>query len=284
MEEESIIEDSIPLPVQTSRYFPVDVDKFHRKVWIVRLPDVVADAIKSTNETNVPIASFKMKDSRLLPSSSNNGKKRQRVDLSCELNSTLLASQDGFDKIPTKYNLSLEEGQSMRLLSFTKESGFTFDGVSAFSGSLVPDMKNEGYIRYSKQKRENEREKLKNKKSTVLGAAPSTGLLQESLQQMPMSSSGETRDRFAGVNFEEFTKVKEPFLIPAIVQYASSIFELFERKAYWTLKDMAQLTRKKENEIKPQVLQSCEYIRSGPHKGTYKLRPEFRSTQSILPE
>ena len=37
-------------------------------------------------------------------------------------------------------------------------------------------------------------------------------------------------------------------------------------------------------DLKPDVARACDYLRSGPHKGGYRLKPEFRSVSSAAPE
>lgn len=37
-------------------------------------------------------------------------------------------------------------------------------------------------------------------------------------------------------------------------------------------------------EVKPDLTTACDYVRAGPHKGCYRLKPEWRSTASVQPD
>jgi len=64
----------------------------------------------------------------------------------------------------------------------------------------------------------------------------------------------------------------------------SSIFALYETQAYWSTKDLAVKTGNREDDIKTLLQECCDYVKSGPHRGRYKLKPQFRTTASAAPE
>jgi hypothetical protein len=93
-----------------------------------------------------------------------------------------------------------------------------------------------------------------------------------------------------------------------------SISELFEKAAYWSVADLVKklgakevscaasggathrahipasppptitITARAQSEVREEVRRTCDHIRSGPHHGKYRLKPEYRSVRSAPPE
>jgi hypothetical protein len=57
------------------------------------------------------------------------------------------------------------------------------------------------------------------------------------------------------------------------------IFNLFTEKDFWTNKELVAKLDQPENYLKEVLTEMCNYIRSGPKKGCYELKPQYlRST------
>ncbi|KAJ0239909.1 TFIIF beta subunit [Hirschfeldia incana] len=58
------------------------------------------------------------------------------------------------------------------------------------------------------------------------------------------------------------------------------MFNLFERKSHWTLRNLIQDTDQPEQFLKDLLRDLCIYNNKGSNQGTYELKPEYkRATQ-----
>jgi hypothetical protein len=58
------------------------------------------------------------------------------------------------------------------------------------------------------------------------------------------------------------------------------IFNLFTEKDFWSNKELVAKLDQPENYLKEVLIEMCNYIRSGPKKGCYELKPQYlRSTE-----
>ncbi len=53
------------------------------------------------------------------------------------------------------------------------------------------------------------------------------------------------------------------------------IFNLFTEKDFWTNKELAGRLDQPDNYLKEVLLEMCNYIKSGPKKGCYELKPQY---------
>ncbi len=53
------------------------------------------------------------------------------------------------------------------------------------------------------------------------------------------------------------------------------IFNLFTEKDFWTNKELVAKLDQPENYLKEVLIEMCNYIRSGPKKGCYELKPQY---------
>ncbi len=58
------------------------------------------------------------------------------------------------------------------------------------------------------------------------------------------------------------------------------IFNLFTEKDFWTNKELVAKLDQPENYLKDVLSEMCNYIRSGPKKGCYELKPQYIRTKS----
>ena len=56
----------------------------------------------------------------------------------------------------------------------------------------------------------------------------------------------------------------------------TEIFNLFAEKNNWTNRELVAKLDQPENYLKEVLTEMCNYIRSGPKKGNYELKPQFR--------
>lgn len=47
---------------------------------------------------------------------------------------------------------------------------------------------------------------------------------------------------------------------------------------------LARFSPRLQADVKPTIAQACDYMRAGPHKGKYRLKPEWRSVNSTAPD
>lgn len=176
-------------------------------------------------------------------------------------------------------------------------TSFSFFGTSSRLGTLVPDMRDPSYDAYTKHRRQQEKEATANKKSTTLagGAGPldigpteldfaNRRAQQEAAAQALAAQRAAERAAAAMAAGALATATATAFFAFSGGRHASSPYELFERAAYWSIKEMCEATGKKEAELKASIAETCDYIRSGPHRGTYRLKPAFVTATSVKPD
>lgn len=68
------------------------------------------------------------------------------------------------------------------------------------------------------------------------------------------------------------------------VPKVGSVLELFEIGAYWSIKQICEGTGTKEGDVRPLVIQYCDYLRSGDHSRRYILKKQYRTHKTPMPD
>ena len=55
----------------------------------------------------------------------------------------------------------------------------------------------------------------------------------------------------------------------------NDIFDLFSEKRFWTLKELVDKLDQPENFLKEELNKVCDYIKSGPQKGSFELKRQY---------
>ncbi len=55
----------------------------------------------------------------------------------------------------------------------------------------------------------------------------------------------------------------------------NDIFDLFSDKRFWTLKELVDKLDQPENFLKEELYKVCDYIKSGPQKGSFELKRQY---------
>jgi hypothetical protein len=61
----------------------------------------------------------------------------------------------------------------------------------------------------------------------------------------------------------------------------TEIFNLFTEKDFWTNKELAVRLDQPDNYLKEVLLEMCNYIKSGPKKGCYELKPQYLKSSNL---
>lgn len=220
------------------------------------------------------------------------GQKRPRVALKFALNKALAVAAkgpDGAKAVPTRFSLSLDAPAGQRVLAHAGGS-FAFAGVASRVGALVPDMGDPAYGAYMSARRAAEKRAAASKAAPRLADGPAAlGLLAAARATSDTGSGGGLAGIMSGNAATERLLVESASAPAApgsqrVVPKVGTIYALFEAGAYWSLREMAEATGRKEPELRADVATACDYIRQGPHKGRYRLKPEWRTTSSSQPE
>lgn len=123
----------------------------------------------------------------------------------------------------------------------------------------------------------------------------------EQLQKEDNSRSRSTLATTAEASFAAERLVRElradyltsiaPTKAASITQYGGegmprprTVLEAFERNAYWTLKNLAEAIGTREADLRADVTQYCDYIRSGEYSRHYVLKPQYLTTGMPVPD
>jgi hypothetical protein len=172
-------------------------------------------------------------------------------------------------------------------------SHYSFMGVASAVGNVVEDIADPAFLAFSKWRRELDRDKQAHKRRTQLASGSDADIL------------GIRRGAVAGAGLDEDGRDTATVPVAAREPRVASIFHLFDRQAYWTLKDMLDRVNQPEarddgslfviNALHPtsscvqaavrdEVQRACVYVPRGPHRACYKLKPEFRTVTAAMPE
>ena len=161
------------------------------------------------------------------------GRKRPLVRLRCTLDAARIVDvfgEDAVTRVPASYSLTLDAPNGTRILTFSESRGFSFAGVVAQTGNMVPDPADPAYAGYVDHRRQRDLSAQANRKGTLL-ARDSDALRHGASLTADASSAAAARGGAA----------------PALtIPRVSTIYALFEHGAYWSLHDMARATGKRE--------------------------------------
>ena len=220
-----------------TRSFAVDTSGADTEVWLVKVPAVIAELVRAS-DSGASLGSFTLVESA---SPANSGaRKRQRPTLQVRLDPAAVAAASGSDavhRVPQSYVLALDEPTGTRVMEQDAARGpFNFIGVSSRSGNMVPDAKDPAYTAFAAHRRQAELQGQAQRRGTVLAPDPAAS------EGGPAAVAAAARiaATLAAAASGTGARARAP------VARAASIYALFERGAYWTLRDMADATGRRE--------------------------------------
>ena len=270
----------------SSRADAVDASGAERTVWLVKVPEVVAELVRAGDDAaDTVLGEFVAlggPPARAGGGGGGGGAKRPRVALKLTLNRARIAEVAGADAarcIPSRYTLTLEPGTGARLLAQPPGGGFAFVGTAGWSGTLVPDVADPAYAAYTGAKRARELAAASQRAVPRLAEGPSAlGVLAAASRTSATGSSGGGGGGGQLVA-TAVTGGGGSALRPDVPRVAT-LFALFEAGPYWGLREVAAALGRRETDVKPELAKMCDYLKRGPHKGRYKLKPEWRTVSS----
>jgi hypothetical protein len=197
---------------------------------VYRLQETIAAVINARGLSGTPLGSFTTSAAVI------GGRKRSRLRF--ELDASQIERSLGPEAVhrtPKVYDVSLDSN-SVPFSRVLCESHAThsFFGAVGMLGQLKPDMSHPSYVAFSDHRKHQQQLMAANKKTTklasddILLAAASAPA--RDMQDSTQSASGSTsRVSAAG-----------------LAGTARSIFDLFERGAYWSIKELVEATGRKE--------------------------------------
>ena len=294
-----------PTTQRTTRIDRVDTSLLHKDLWVLKVPSVFTDLVASA-PLGVALGTLRETESAA-PSAQQAGSKRRKMRLSFVVDPSAIASlpPDVRSRTPSRYSVALEPEAQYLAARAMPGTGFVLLGAAEASGMIVPDETDPAYRAHLAHRRARDRAaasgrhggKLRDETDDMLsrmdGGGTAAAAVAASVPSAPRGGAGGG----GGVS--------------APLQRSggggSSVLGLFEVRAYWSLKDLAAATGKKEvcagvrvwvppltrsattaapcpvpvqSEVRYELSDSCEYLRAGAHRGTYRLRAAFRSSSS----
>lgn len=221
-------------------------------------------------------------------SSASSGQKRQRAALKFTLNKARVlevAGADAAKRVPTRYSLTLDAPAGTRILAQPPGGGFAFVGVATRAGTMVPEVTDPAYSAYMDARRKREVAASAARSAPRLAEGPSALGVLAAANRNGDGLGGFGAAILGGASGLLTDSSSAPSVSSRIVPRVATIYALFEAgSAYWSLRELAEATGKKEGDVKGEVGKACDYIRAGPHKGKYRLKPEWRSINSVAPD
>lgn len=295
-----------PTTQRTTRIDRVDTSLLHKDLWVLKVPSVFADLVASA-PLGVALGTLRETElsAQAAPSAQQAGpSKRRKTRLSFVIDPSAIASlpPEVRARTPSRYSVALEPEAQYLAARAMPGTGFVLLGAAEASGTIVPDETDPAYRAHLAHRRARDRAaasgrhggKLRDETDDMLsrmdGGGTAAAAVAASVPAAPRGGAGGG----GGVSAP---------LQQRSGGGGSSVLGLFEVRAYWSLKDLAAATGKKEvcagvrvwaphwpechhclsplqSEVRYELSDSCEYLRAGAHRGTYRLRAAFRSSSS----
>jgi hypothetical protein len=172
----------------------------------------------------------------------------------------------------------------MRALAVYQETGAAaFVGLSAMQGSAAPELSDPHYAAYVRHQRI--RDASKSAKMTAPPIEDMGPLQRSAAAAAAASGAGKSASAASeGGLSAAAMRLRMAASVQERIPGATSALALFERKAYWSLRDMGLALGRSEEGLRSEVEAHCLYVRAGPHRGTYKLKADARSLRSAPAE
>lgn len=188
------------------------------------------------------------------------------------------AGSEGAEYTPVRYTLTLEEPVGARVMTHsTGATAFTMLGVASHSGTMVPDPADPAYGKYVAQRSKAKKPAPGQARGTSLADGDVVASIMAARREAPPLAALAAADAAA-----EAAAARAP--ATSTVPRATSVLELFEKGALWTLKNMMEATGKKDAEVRADAQKYCDYIRSGDYARYYILKKHLRNQRTPLPD
>ena len=268
-------------------------ERAERAVWLVKVPAAFAAAVAAA----APGAEL----GHFVPTGSGAGagagagaagRKRTRAQLRLQVAAGL--------GLPSAYALTLDAPTGTRLIEApvwpaaaaaaasaatppAPPAAWSLFGLSCAAGTLVPDATDAGYEAAVRARRTEQQAVAAGRRATSLaadGEAPTlVDLAQRRADAELARAAAASAAAAAAAGAAAATTADAERLRPA-----ASVYDCFERAAYWSVKDLAAATGARDADLRVELQQTCDYIRAGKNVGTFRLKPAFRTTTSVPPD
>lgn len=274
--------------------YPCDVRLADREIWVVKVPDVIAEVVKSSSAPTAEIGTFRQIEaaptSRPRPSAygaaaartaggathklgsgAEPPAKRARISLGFTMNkdrATEVLGEAALAYTPLEYTLNLDRPNGLRALSFTDRVGFSITGCASQLGQLLP-VRGDAFTAQARLRFEQERDAAASRKKLRV-TEEVVGPLARAQKWSAATSAAET--------------APATIIHGITMGTARSVHECFDKAAYWSIKDLAGAMGLREVDLKTEVQTKADYIKKGPHRGKWRLKSEYRSITSATPD
>jgi hypothetical protein len=274
-------------PAPPSTTFALDTADVERRVWLVKVPDCVAEVVAPAAATNADVASF-IVVGQTAGGGGGSSRKRPRISLKVELNPARVVEvlgEGALGRTPTKFDLFLEEPIGARIFTRGRGGaaapsagagsragggvGFTLLGTAAFSGTMRPDVNDHAYAAYASARRVSDKAAADSSRRTSSLARP----------EDVAGSQRRAREEAAALLAAGGPVGRDRASIVAVPR-ARSVLEAFEKAPVWSLRQLAESTGASEGSLRADAAKYADYVRAGPWAGSYVLKAEFRSASS----
>lgn len=277
---------AVPAPPSTT--FALDTADVERRVWLVKVPDCVAEVVAPSAAANADVASFTVVG-QTAGGGGGSSRKRPRISLKVELNPARVVEvlgEGAAGRTPTKFDLVLEEPIGARVFTRGRggvaapsagggasraggAAGFTLIGTAAFSGTMRPDVSDPVYATYAAARRVSDKATADSNRRTSSLARP----------EDVAGSQRRAREEAAALLAAGGPVGRDKASIVAVPR-ARSVLEAFEKAPVWSLRQLAESTGASEGALRADAAKYADYVRAGPWAGSYVLKAEFRSAAS----
>lgn len=231
----------------------LDTQHAERRVWLVKVPDYLAERLQDMDEDNVDLGTV-----QIIPAGPN-GPARVQVNLN---------PNGPCGDLPLEYTMPFTKCQQKMYIWAEDEAGrpVAMEGRVEQECQLKP-LLNDQYRQVMQQ-----RESLANRPKRTVRMIDGEEETSHRLGLIPHVNEYEMMMRRRKRYEPEQRKERLPR-----EEVMESIFRAFERTPHWTLKGLLEVTQQPAVYLKEILAEVAVYIKRGPYKNLYELLPEYRT-------
>ncbi|ERM96200.1 hypothetical protein AMTRI_Chr09g34540 [Amborella trichopoda] len=238
----------------------IDTAKADRSVWLMKCPQLVANAWQNHHDPSLPLAKVVVSVDPLQP------------DSPASLQFTMDLAATDSTNIPKSYSLNMfKDFVPMCVFSETNQGRVSVEGKVEHKFDMKPNSEN--MEQYGKLCRERTNKSMIKVRQMQMIDDDRGGLMRPMHGMLGFGSNSKDKKKILPIKGQEMKRTRRDR-----GELEDIMFKLFERQPNWGLKQLIQETDQPSQFLKEILNELCIYNKRGPHQGTYELKPEYKKS------
>mgnify|MGYP003638557538 CR=1 FL=1 len=223
----------------------VDLSQASRGVWLVKMPLFLADKINNISEGE-SLGTVRIEDGR---------------SISVQFSEALVGE---FPRDHILVEQQMDETRPLMVLSHDEDNHSALEGTVVMKADMRPKVMDARYLALIKQRRQQQ-----------LAAVPKVKTITSSVASADAATLVEEyqRSKSAADSKREIMNDNDLLMV---------LFQMFEKKPRWTLKEILHRTGQPVQTVKKSLTKIASYHRSGDFRSYWELKPTYQKKMSKL--